>query len=178
MFKALWVASLAALAATAWAEEPPPVPSTNPLAVVQQRVATTDIEVTYHRPRVRGRSIFGALVPWDQVWRTGADNATTVRFCIRGGVPRNLNVLILNLESAGIDLGLCAFHKQIAGDRYVAVIIDRYTGFFDGRARLVRPNELCPGGRVYPVRVSIICITQGNQILGKCRVGPTEPDQR
>lgn len=56
------------------------IPGTNPPATVHQRIAATDVRIEYHRPRVRGREIFGALVPWDQVWRTGADNATRIAF--------------------------------------------------------------------------------------------------
>lgn len=56
------------------------LPRTNPKAIVQQQVAATTIEVAYYRPSVRGREIFGALVPYDHVWRTGADAATTISF--------------------------------------------------------------------------------------------------
>jgi Protein of unknown function (DUF2911) len=56
------------------------IPPTNPRASVEQRVGMTDIEVSYSRPGVKGREVFGALVPWGQVWRTGSDNATRIRF--------------------------------------------------------------------------------------------------
>ncbi len=56
------------------------LPTTNPRAVVQQRLAATEIEVRYHRPTKKGRQIFGALVPYGRVWRTGSDNATTIAF--------------------------------------------------------------------------------------------------
>lgn len=55
-------------------------PRSSPRAVVQQRVATTDIELSYSRPSARGRQIFGGLVPYDEVWRTGADSATKISF--------------------------------------------------------------------------------------------------
>lgn len=57
-----------------------PLPTTNPRAVVLQQVAATEIEATYHRPSVRGRVIFGSLVPYGKVWRTGSDNATRITF--------------------------------------------------------------------------------------------------
>ena len=49
-------------------------------AAVGQRVATTEITVTYSRPVARGRQIFGALVPYGQVWTPGADQATAITF--------------------------------------------------------------------------------------------------
>ena len=55
-------------------------PQLSPLATIQQTVGTTVITVTYHRPAVRGRAIWGALVPYGQVWRAGANESTTIRF--------------------------------------------------------------------------------------------------
>ena len=49
-------------------------------AAVSQRVANTEITVTYSRPVARGRALFGALVPFNEVWNPGADQATTVAF--------------------------------------------------------------------------------------------------
>lgn len=49
-------------------------------AAVSQRVADTEIVVTYSRPVARGRELFGALVEYGKVWNPGADRATAVRF--------------------------------------------------------------------------------------------------
>lgn len=49
-------------------------------AAVSQRIANTEITVTYSRPVARGRELFGALVPYDQVWNPGADRATAISF--------------------------------------------------------------------------------------------------
>ena len=49
-------------------------------AAVGQRVATTEITLTYSRPVARGRQVFGALVPFGKVWTPGADQATAVTF--------------------------------------------------------------------------------------------------
>jgi hypothetical protein len=49
-------------------------------ASVSQRVANTDITVTYSRPVARGRELFGALVPYGRIWHPGADQATAVAF--------------------------------------------------------------------------------------------------
>jgi hypothetical protein len=82
---------------------------------VKGRVADASISVRYARPRTRGREIFGNIVPWDSVWRTGANDATiltTDRDLIVGSttVPagsyslftlpsRSGTVLILNRET-------------------------------------------------------------------------------
>ena len=47
---------------------------------VAQRVANTEITITYSRPVARGRELFGALVPYEQVWNPGADRATAISF--------------------------------------------------------------------------------------------------
>ncbi len=55
-----------------------PLPATNPRAEIHQQVASTRFEINYGRPSVRGREIFGALVPFGRIWRTGADAATSL----------------------------------------------------------------------------------------------------
>jgi len=47
---------------------------------IGQRVATTEITLTYSRPVARGRQLFGALVPYGQIWTPGADQATAITF--------------------------------------------------------------------------------------------------
>ena len=49
-------------------------------AVVSQRLGITDITVTYHRPLVNDRKVWGTLVPYGQVWRAGANENTTISF--------------------------------------------------------------------------------------------------
>ncbi|MBL7851008.1 MAG: DUF2911 domain-containing protein [Cyclobacteriaceae bacterium] len=51
-------------------------PRPSPLAVVSSRYKDTYIKVTYSQPHKHGRQIFGGLVPYGQVWRTGANEAT------------------------------------------------------------------------------------------------------
>lgn len=54
------------------------LPRLSQKAEVEQKVGMTEIEVEYFRPNVNDRTIFGDLVPFDEVWRTGANNATVV----------------------------------------------------------------------------------------------------
>lgn len=56
------------------------LPQASPPATVKQQVGVTDLEVAYNRPGVKGRKIFGGLVPYGQVWRTGANTATKITF--------------------------------------------------------------------------------------------------
>ena len=56
------------------------LPYASQAAQVKQRVGVTDITITYHRPVVNGRKIWGGLVPMGQVWRAGANENTTIEF--------------------------------------------------------------------------------------------------
>jgi hypothetical protein len=64
------------LVATAATAQQLNLPRVSPKGSVMQTVGTTDITITYNRPGVKGRTIWGGLVPYDQVWRTGANEAT------------------------------------------------------------------------------------------------------
>lgn len=57
-----------------------PAPMSSPKARVMQTVGLTEVTVEYHRPGKRGRAVFGSLVPFDQVWRAGANENTTITF--------------------------------------------------------------------------------------------------
>lgn len=52
------------------------VPRPSPMAVVSTRYKDTYIKVVYSQPSRKGRTIFGSLVPYGKVWRTGANEAT------------------------------------------------------------------------------------------------------
>jgi hypothetical protein len=56
------------------------LPEASPRAQVSQKVGVTDIDVTYHRPAVNGRKVWGGLVPFGQIWRAGANENTVVAF--------------------------------------------------------------------------------------------------
>jgi len=56
------------------------LPETSQLAINKQRIGLTDITITYHRPLVNGRKIWGGLVPFGEVWRAGANENTTIEF--------------------------------------------------------------------------------------------------
>ena len=55
-------------------------PQSSPKATIMQSVGLTDVEINYSRPSARGRSVFGNLIPFGKVWRTGANENTTISF--------------------------------------------------------------------------------------------------
>ncbi len=55
-------------------------PAPSPAAMVKQTVGLTEISVEYSRPGIKGRTVFGDLVPYGETWRTGANKNTIVTF--------------------------------------------------------------------------------------------------
>ena len=56
------------------------IPRVSQRASVTQRIGLTDVTITYHRPTVGGREIWGKIVPYGKVWRAGANENTTIAF--------------------------------------------------------------------------------------------------
>jgi tetratricopeptide (TPR) repeat protein len=55
-------------------------PAPSPTQTIKQDFGLSSIELVYSRPVIKGRKIFGDLVPWNKVWRTGANSATRIKF--------------------------------------------------------------------------------------------------
>jgi len=74
--------TLTLFAATSVAQPAPALdlPRPSPKGSVTQNVGTTEISVSYSSPTVKGRKIWGEVVPLDQVWRAGANDCTKVTF--------------------------------------------------------------------------------------------------
>ncbi|AII50987.1 DUF2911 domain-containing protein [Hymenobacter sp. APR13] len=78
-------AGLVVLAAPMATQAQIATPAASPKSTITQRVGLTDITLTYSRPSVKGRMVFGdstskAIVPYAKRWRTGANQTTTVKF--------------------------------------------------------------------------------------------------
>ena len=69
-----------AFAASVSAQSPIRLPEPSPAATAGQTVGVTDIEIRYHRPAVNKRTIWGGLVPYNVIWRAGANENTTISF--------------------------------------------------------------------------------------------------
>jgi len=88
-------------------------PAASPACTLKQRVGLTDIEIVYSRPGVKNRTIFGGIVPYGQVWRTGANQATKVTF----STP-------VKLEGTSIPAGTYALFT-IPGEKEWTIIINK-----------------------------------------------------
>jgi len=55
-------------------------PQPSPFGKLEQKVGLTDVTLEYSRPAMRGRTIYGNLVPFDKLWRFGANKNTTISF--------------------------------------------------------------------------------------------------
>jgi len=72
----LFSAFLLSFGAQAQFETPQP----SPFQKIEQKVGLTDVTLEYSRPSMRNRTVFGELVPYDAIWRTGANTNTTINF--------------------------------------------------------------------------------------------------
>ena len=68
------------LATLGFAQQNITLPDVSQHATVTQEIGLMEIKIDYHRPGVKGRQIWGALVPYNQVWRAGANQNTTISF--------------------------------------------------------------------------------------------------
>jgi Protein of unknown function (DUF2911) len=71
---------LAMIMATFFTKAQVKTPQASPRQIVTQTVGLTDVEINYSRPSSKGRSVFGNLVPFGKLWRTGANENTTISF--------------------------------------------------------------------------------------------------
>ncbi|HTG55497.1 MAG TPA: DUF2911 domain-containing protein [Niabella sp.] len=74
------VLSVAFLCALSYADAQIKMPAPSPAQTVKQEFGLSNVELSYSRPVKKGRKIFGDLVPYNAVWRTGANGATTLTF--------------------------------------------------------------------------------------------------
>jgi hypothetical protein len=78
--KTLIIGSIIGLSGFAAMSQAPTLPAASPAASVSQTFGITKVDIDYSSPGVKGRTIWGDLVPYDSVWRTGANSCTTISF--------------------------------------------------------------------------------------------------
>lgn len=109
------------------------LPPVSPRATLTQKIGLTAVSVNYSRPSVGGRKIFGDLVPYGQVWRTGANQSTKITFADN-----------VTLEGNRVPAGKYALYT-IPGDQQWTIIIHRDTTLwgsdkYDSKNDLMRFN--------------------------------------
>ena len=75
----LFITALLAISVTAYSQTLT-VPAASPRQTVEQQFSVSKVTVDYGRPGVKGRKIFGELVPYNKVWRAGANSSTKITF--------------------------------------------------------------------------------------------------
>lgn len=81
-FSKKWCLALAFMAATTIVHAQIELPQASPKATLKTKVGLTEVEVEYSRPGLKGRDkkIFGELIPYGEVWRTGANESSKITF--------------------------------------------------------------------------------------------------
>jgi len=105
-------AALPALAQSALLD----LPRESQHARIMQRVGLTDITINYHRPLVKGRKVWGGIVPYGQVWRAGANENTTIEFTDP-----------VSIEGKPLAKGIYGLH-MIPGENEWTVIFSKQAG--------------------------------------------------
>ena len=119
-------------------------PAASPAGSVSTVVGLTDVKIDYSRPRLKGRKIFGTeptvLVPYGKIWRTGANNGTTITFSddvkVEGiAVPKGTYLL---LSWPGATEWTVSLYKDIE----MGGSTDEYTASKDAANFKVKPEKL------------------------------------
>jgi len=87
-------------------------------ALVSQRIGITDITINYHRPLVAGRKVWGGLVPYGDVWRSGANENTTITF----SDP-------VTIEGKALDRGTYGLHMIPTADEWTIIFSKNSTSW-------------------------------------------------
>ncbi len=101
------------------------VPTLSPLAEITQEVALSQVKLSYARPSAKGRKVFGDLVPFGEVWRTGANASTKITFTedvkIAGNALKAATYALYSIPGATewtMIVHTNTRHRSLAGDVY------------------------------------------------------------
>lgn len=101
---------------SASAQGPIRLPDASPAASVGQTIGITDVNITYHRPAVNKRKIWGGLVPYGTNWRAGANENTTISF----STP-------VKVEGQTVPAGTYALYL-VPGQTQWTAVLSKFTG--------------------------------------------------
>lgn len=94
------------------------IPRQSQGAKVTQRIGVTDVTISYHRPLVNNRKVWGGLVPYGQVWRAGANENTTISF----SDP-------VTIEGKALDRGTYGLHMIPTADQWTIIFSKNSTSW-------------------------------------------------
>jgi hypothetical protein len=126
----LCLISALTLTAGLFAQDPDlQLPKLSPAATLKQTVGLTNIDLVYSRPGVKGREIFGKMIPFGSVWRTGANASTKISFSTA-----------VKLNGTEIPAGAYALYT-IPGEREWTIIVYKDTSLW-GAYNYDQKNDL------------------------------------
>lgn len=101
------------------------VPTLSPITEISQEVGLTQVKLSYSRPSAKGRKVFGELVPFNEVWRTGANASTKLTFAqdvkIEGNSLKAGTYALYTIPGPAewtVIIHTNTKHRSIAGDVY------------------------------------------------------------
>jgi hypothetical protein len=101
------------------------VPTLSPITEITQEVGLTQVKLSYSRPSAKGRKVFGGLVPYNEVWRTGANASTKLTFTedvkIEGNALKAGTYALYTIPGETewtVIIHTNTRHRSIAGDVY------------------------------------------------------------
>lgn len=93
-------------------------PTASHKSMVMQRLGLTDITIRYHSPSVKSREIWGKLVPYNEVWRCGAEENTTIEFSTD-----------VKIEGQTLKAGKYGFHTIPTADEWTIIFSNNHTSW-------------------------------------------------
>ena len=146
-------------------------PQSSPKGKIEQKVGVMNVSVSYSRPGVKGRRIFGGLVPFGEEWRTGANEPTTITF----SDP-------VKFEGQDLPAGSYALYT-IPGEQEWAIILNKKTTGGTSRdpkedalIAKVKPSAVSTPVETFTINISDISMNAANLELAwektvvKCRM--------
>jgi hypothetical protein len=152
------VLSILLIAFSIAAEAQIQTPAASPAATVSTVVGLTDVKVNYARPKVRGRKIFGAgndfVVPYGQLWRTGANQGTVITFSddvtVEGKAVKKGDYLLLTIPTAN-EWTVILYSDVAMGGNTAA-----YDQSKDAARFMVKPHTVAEKVETFTVNISDI----------------------
>ena len=94
------------------------LPRRSQYAEVKQTFGAVTVTITYHSPSVNGREVFGSLIPWNELWRAGANENTTIHFSHD-----------VEIEGQALAAGIYGLHMVPGENEWKVIFSSNYTSW-------------------------------------------------